>query len=539
MKIRSILGFITVILLVNCAATVLQSADDLIKMARSGVDEEVLDTYINVAPDTFSLSADDIVTLRDLGVSSKVINDALRHGRVYGSDSAYQATAAQPAPAESAGVEPSIEPATAVVAPPPADMNISFFYQALYPYGNWLLVDGQWCWQPNARFLNPDWAPYYRHGRWVWSDWGWCWASDYSWGWAPFHYGRWFRHRTHGWCWVPDNEWGPAWVTWRWGDEFCGWAPLPPAARFEEGRGFYFGGSIVADDFGFSLGADDYFFVPAEHFCDRHPWVHAVPSVRRADIFRRTGPVRGAFGFEHDHFFNRGVPVEDVARMSKRSLTPVSIESDELRPGQEIRRGAVEKDRFMIYRPRLAPTAPRTPPVIGSIIQKEHPVIGSIVPAASSVPKTARSGNFIQRQKNAMQQTLKVQKTTAENAAQEQYHLEQAARYEADAGKQAALRSEAEIQAEKARQAQEHVSRIRQWSPPDGKRPLPMARSRIAAPQDQPQNQERMNRELRSQIYREAQIEGQRQQAMENMIRNSPRNPAPARPDGPEEKRKR
>ncbi len=55
-------------------------ADDLIKMARSGVDEEVLISYIESSTDTYDLDAEEIITLKDLGVSSKVISEALRHG---------------------------------------------------------------------------------------------------------------------------------------------------------------------------------------------------------------------------------------------------------------------------------------------------------------------------------------------------------------------------------------------------------------------------------------------------------------------------
>jgi hypothetical protein len=31
-----------------------------------------------------------------------------------------------------------------------------------------------------------------------------------------------------GWVWVPGREWGPAWVDWRRGTRYFGWAPLPP-----------------------------------------------------------------------------------------------------------------------------------------------------------------------------------------------------------------------------------------------------------------------------------------------------------------------
>jgi hypothetical protein len=62
----------------------------------------------------------------------------------------------------------------------------------------------------------------------VLTEFGWTWVSDWSWGWAPFHYGRWVIVSGFGWCWVPGTMWGPAWVTWRSGGGWVGWAALPP-----------------------------------------------------------------------------------------------------------------------------------------------------------------------------------------------------------------------------------------------------------------------------------------------------------------------
>ena len=194
-------------------------AEDLIKMARSGVDEAVLMSYIESTPDTCDLSAEDIITLKDLGVSSNIINKALRHGSETDTAATNDTTIR---PDADTGASSPVVSTAAAVAPPKDNLNISFFYKSLYPYGNWLMIDGTWCWQPNATVINDEWGPYYNQGRWVYSDWGWCWTSDYSWGWAPFHYGRWFHDRRYRWCWVPDTEWGPAWVSWRSGDDYCG-----------------------------------------------------------------------------------------------------------------------------------------------------------------------------------------------------------------------------------------------------------------------------------------------------------------------------
>jgi hypothetical protein len=104
------------------------------------------------------------------------------------------------------------------------------FRTALAPYGTWRRVP-RWgeVWIP-AR-VSRDWRPY-SVGHWVYTeDYGWYWIAaeeEAEWGWVTFHYGRWVLVEPYGWVWVPGNVWGPAWVDWRYGDEYVGWAPLPP-----------------------------------------------------------------------------------------------------------------------------------------------------------------------------------------------------------------------------------------------------------------------------------------------------------------------
>ena len=103
------------------------------------------------------------------------------------------------------------------------------FQDELAPYGDWI-DDGSYgrVWTPNASLVGTDFTPYYTGGHWVLTEFGWTWVSDCSWGWAPFHYGRWVIVSGFGWCWVPGTMWGPAWVTWRSGGGWVGWAALPP-----------------------------------------------------------------------------------------------------------------------------------------------------------------------------------------------------------------------------------------------------------------------------------------------------------------------
>lgn len=108
------------------------------------------------------------------------------------------------------------------------DVEVSYqtFYDNLSPYGQWV-YDPQYgnVWVPNE---DGDFRPYGSRGRWVMTDYGNTWVSDDPWGWAVYHYGRWTYNPYYGWIWVPGYEWAPAWVSWRYGGGYCGWAPLGP-----------------------------------------------------------------------------------------------------------------------------------------------------------------------------------------------------------------------------------------------------------------------------------------------------------------------
>ncbi|HEY2083232.1 MAG TPA: DUF6600 domain-containing protein [Verrucomicrobiae bacterium] len=120
-------------------------------------------------------------------------------------------------------------------APPPAApavvviQNENDFYQPLSPYGQWVTVDGYGqCWRPSQ--VDASWRPY-ANGHWELTEAGWYWESDEPWAWATYHYGRWELAGGYGWIWVPQTQWAPAWVSWRSGGGYVGWAPLPPEHR--------------------------------------------------------------------------------------------------------------------------------------------------------------------------------------------------------------------------------------------------------------------------------------------------------------------
>jgi hypothetical protein len=109
------------------------------------------------------------------------------------------------------------------------EVGVDYFYDNLSG-GSWIDVEGYgYCWQPDVALNDQSWRPY-TDGYWAYTDDGWTWISYEDFGWATYHYGRWARLSDYGWVWVPgaDLEWGPAWVSWRTGGDYIGWAPLPP-----------------------------------------------------------------------------------------------------------------------------------------------------------------------------------------------------------------------------------------------------------------------------------------------------------------------
>ena len=107
------------------------------------------------------------------------------------------------------------------------EVSIDFFYNNLNG-GSWIEVGNYgYCWQPDVAVSDPSWRPY-SDGYWAYTDLGWTWVSYEDYGWATYHYGRWVRLADYGWVWRPGYEWGPAWVSWRFGGGYAGWAPLPP-----------------------------------------------------------------------------------------------------------------------------------------------------------------------------------------------------------------------------------------------------------------------------------------------------------------------
>ena len=144
------------------------------------------------------------------------------------------------------------------------------FNAPLATCGTWVDVEGNGSCFPRPG-VAMDWQPYC-YGRWVWTDCGWYWQTDEPWGWACYHYGTWLDDPGFGWVWVPGIEWAPAWVEWRIGGGFIGWAPCAPR-----------GVAVLPGLFA---------FVEVGRFLDPlHP---ALLQINRPTLFRETAVIRDA-----------------------------------------------------------------------------------------------------------------------------------------------------------------------------------------------------------------------------------------------------
>lgn len=211
-------------------------------------------------------------------------------------------------------------------APAGAAVSFSFFYSNLSPHGQWL-VSAQYgrVWQPAV--YRPGWNPYY-DGHWVYADVGWTWVSDYAWGDVPYHYGTWYPDPVLGWVWVPGDVWAPAWVVFRTGPDYIGWAPVAP-------------GFSVGAWFGSGASAGPFLYVSAGHFCEPGVRRYIVPGAQAAALAGRTRIVNN-LTIENNIVVNRGPDPRAIERASGRHITTMNIESvPRVAPGGHFNRAAL------------------------------------------------------------------------------------------------------------------------------------------------------------------------------------------------------
>ena len=228
------------------------------------------------------------------------------------------AAAATPARRERAEPEP-VTRARAVSGAGPTS-GYSTFYTRLEPHGAWLeTADYGYVWQPREAESSQSWRPY-TNGRWVYTDAGWTWISEESFGWATYHYGRWTRLRGIGWVWVPGQQWAPAWVSWRKSNDYVGWAPLPPEARFDQRTGI----RNWSDNY-YDIGPDQYCFVATREFGAQRAESTILPPERNVAIVNQTTNVTN-ITYNNTTIVNEGPNYDEVSAQSREPMQRFRLE---------------------------------------------------------------------------------------------------------------------------------------------------------------------------------------------------------------------
>ncbi len=288
---------------------------DVVKLAQAGISDDIILNQLKNNGAIYNLTADQIILLKNQGVSQPVIKALLTGSAAPIPAAAPPATVPVPAPAPAPAENVPIS-----VAPAP---SLDSYQAQLAPYGNWIQVPGYGlCWQPAVAMTDLSWRPYFNQGHWIYTDAGWSWQSDYAWGNIVFHYGRWCHVAAH-WVWVPGYDYAPAWVCWRETDGYCGWAPLPPAATYQVGIGLLFNGHVAVDvDFG--LDMDAFTFVAYDHFWDYDLHSFLLPHDRLVGVFRDSRIANG-YRVDHGRFVVKGLGHDHIAAVTHHD---VRIERD-------------------------------------------------------------------------------------------------------------------------------------------------------------------------------------------------------------------
>jgi len=236
------------------------------------------------------------------------------------------------------------------------DISSQDFYDSLAQYGTWV-SDPQYgdVWVPDAE---DDFMPYGTQGHWVLTEYGNTWVSDYPWGWATFHYGRWHYDDYYGWEWIPGYEWAPAWVSWREGGGYYGWAPLMPGISLS----IVFGG-------GYHIPNRYWVCVPQAYINTPNIRNYYVPHTRVVNIIHNTTIINNTYVRGNNKYI-AGPRVEDIQRVTHQRPQVYRI-SNANAPGAI----SVRNKEVNIYRPAVkkAPDAHPARVVDGQAYRQQNP----------------------------------------------------------------------------------------------------------------------------------------------------------------------
>ena len=230
---------------------------------------------------------------------------------------------------------------------------IDQFYDALAPFGDWVDHPGHgYVWLP--RTVGPDWRPF-TVGNWLHTeDYGWYWQSYEPFAWAVYHYGRWGFDPEYGWYWVPGDTWAPAWVQWRYGSEYVGWAPEAPIPH----GGYAYGG---VESYAPAPAQDAWVFVEPRYLASPAVRSYALPRTSISIAFSRTTYVNRPV-YRDGYVYNYGMPRRHWSKVTGKYLEPRRLHRGHHKARPKGWKGRGHRDVY-VYAPRVKKgVRPHRPP---------------------------------------------------------------------------------------------------------------------------------------------------------------------------------
>jgi hypothetical protein len=380
-----------------------------------------------------------------------------------------------------------------------ARVDVGFFYDDLASYGNWIQRPRYgWVWTP--RVASRSWRPY-ENGHWVWTDLGWTWVSTEAFGWATYHYGRWYDDPDYGWGWVPGDQWAPAWVDWHAGNDYVGWAPLPPSVGYSPGV------TLNVD-----LAPEDFVFVPERNFLDVRVARFAVPSWQCGQIYRGTRNFTRYNRF-NNQVFNAGLPIDQIQRVTGRRVQRYQVA--DLGWNQRHQGGRFGQNRVAFFRPQVENArvaAPSARPIARRAV-----LAGAAATAAITAHHAFRAAQanhqpqgLLRQQNRAQQRQAQVQQQ--KQGRQQRQQLQQQARLQQQQGR--ALRQTQVRQQQQAGQLQRSQRQEQQKAQAQARVEQRQVRSQRQAQMKQQQlgrQQPRFQRQQQQQVHQQARLQQQQQ----------------------------
>lgn len=377
--------------------------------------------------------------------------------------------------------------------------NYQEFYNDLAPYGQWLM-DPQYgyVWSP---YVNNNFRPYYTNGYWVMTEYGNTWVSGYDWGWAPFHYGRWAQSNYYGWIWIPGNTWGPAWVNWRQGSGYYGWAPMGPGISIS-----------ISFGSGFNIPNPWWTFIPCGNIYARDYSRYYSPR-RTVNIINNTTIINNTYVDNRSrNTYVAGPRRSDIEKNTGRSVNVYKVNNAS-------RRGAtqISGNNVSLYKP-----------AIGRVSGNEAAKIAPANVKRLDAPVVTNAGGGkppVRNQMNAVQQTSTNKTTRNPNQLQlknnQQLQQVQQPRSSTQV-QQARVQQQAQQQVQQQQLQQQRVQQQAQQQQLQQQR---VQQQHQAQQQQQLQQQRAQQQQAQQQRMQQQQVQQQRAQQQQMQQRVQPQAP--------------